>query len=119
MPRQDRQARLDRAKQLGRIAYRHARDGTIVGYVEIERGRFFIRELQLGPLSVTLYAAANFAPSDEDLSELRFWSTAIWSRTMVRTIWSTTRLLRSRRSNSHALCVKHTPNSSVGAIPSR
>jgi hypothetical protein len=32
----DREARLQRAKAIGRIAYRHARDGTIVGYVEIE-----------------------------------------------------------------------------------
>jgi hypothetical protein len=44
MNRLDRQARLQRAKAIGRIAYRLARDATIVGFIDLGDGRKILRE---------------------------------------------------------------------------
>ena len=71
MKRADREVRLQDAKEIGRIAYRLARDAKIEGYIEIDHGRFLVREWHRDFLSIKLYDAANIAPRDEDLSELR------------------------------------------------
>src|SRR5882724_5694515 len=65
----DRRARLERAKALGRIAYRLARAAKIKGYIEVELGRFRVRNWGPGSLSIALYGAANLASCDDDFSE--------------------------------------------------
>jgi hypothetical protein len=69
--RADREARLQRARAIGRIAYRLARDAKIEGFIEIDDGRKLIRECSRGRLTIALYAAANEPPSETDFSELR------------------------------------------------
>ena len=71
MNKLDREARQERAKAIGRIAYRLARAAKIEGFIEIEDGRKFVREWHRGYLTIALYAAANATPRDTDFSQLR------------------------------------------------
>jgi hypothetical protein len=56
--RSDREARLERAKAIGRIAYRYARDATIVGFIETEGERKLVRDFKHGSMSIEFYEAA-------------------------------------------------------------
>jgi hypothetical protein len=67
----DRQARLQRAKAIGRIAYRRACDAKIEGFIELEGERKLIRDFKHGRLSIAFYAAAGEPPFDDDFSQLR------------------------------------------------
>jgi hypothetical protein len=71
MKHADREARLQRAKAAGRIAYRLARDATIGGFIEIEGERKFTRDFRRGPMSIELYEAAGRPICDTDFSQLR------------------------------------------------
>jgi hypothetical protein len=67
----DRQARLERAKAIGRVAYRLVRDAKIGGFIELEGERKQIWEFSRGPLSIELFAAAGQPPRAADFSQLR------------------------------------------------
>ena len=54
--RADREARLERAKAIGRVAYRLARDAKISGFIEIEGERKLVRDFE----------------SDDDFLQLRY-----------------------------------------------
>jgi hypothetical protein len=65
------EARLQRAKAIGRAAYRLVRDAPIGGYIEIESGRKLARDYRRGSLAIELYAAAGQQPCDGEFSQLR------------------------------------------------
>ena len=69
-PQTDRQERTQRAKAIGRAAYRLVRSEKLEGYIDGNDGRKLIREWQRGQLSITLGSAANKNPCDTDLSQL-------------------------------------------------
>jgi hypothetical protein len=71
MQKPNREAKLQRAKPIGRIAYRYARDATIIGFIEVEGERKFVREFVHGAMSIEFYEAAGRAPCDSDFSQLR------------------------------------------------
>lgn len=78
-----RQARIECAKALGRAAYRLARDGTIIGNIEIEDEEKRLTEFSRGRLTIELAA-----PWREDAYEFE------WSR--LRVNWDGARVLELR-----------------------
>ena len=70
MMRPDREARLCRAKAIGRVAYRMVRAQRIQGYVDLDDGRKCRREYNCGSLRIDLYEAAHRTPHWSDFSQL-------------------------------------------------
>lgn len=71
MQKAEREARLQGAKAIGRIAYRLARDTKIGGFIDIEGERKLIRDFDRVNLSIELYEAAGRPLCDTDFSQLR------------------------------------------------
>ena len=71
MPRGERAARVERAKQLGRAAYALARDGTIIGNIEIEDEEKRLKEFSRGRLSIELAAPWRVDAYEFEFSRLR------------------------------------------------
>jgi hypothetical protein len=67
----DREARLQRAKPIGPIAYRLVRVSKIEGFIEIEGKRRLTRDFRRGSVSVELYEAAGRPLCDTDFSQIR------------------------------------------------
>ncbi|MET4315706.1 hypothetical protein [Bradyrhizobium sp. RT4b] len=71
MPNSDRAARVERAKALGRIAYRLARDGEIVSNVELEGEGKQLTEYRRGFLLVDLGRPWRWGAFETEFSRLR------------------------------------------------
>lgn len=77
MPRGDRAVRRERAKTLGRIAFRLARAGEIFGNMEIEGEEKRLTEYSRGRLFVDLLAPWRAEASATEFSRLRvMWDNA-------------------------------------------
>lgn len=71
MTREERTARKDRAKHLGRIAFRLARPGEIFGNCTIEDEEKRLTEFQRGRLSIELAAPRRAGAFETEWSRLR------------------------------------------------
>jgi hypothetical protein len=71
MQRADREARLDRAKAIGRIAYVHVRDEEIFGNNDIDGEEKQFRELAEGSIEIELAAPFRTDARPDEFSRLR------------------------------------------------
>ena len=71
MQRAARKARLERAKAIGRIVYRYARNATIFGFIEVEGERKLVRDFMCGTMSIEFYEVAGLVSCNTDFSQIR------------------------------------------------
>ena len=71
MPDPDRRARIERAKALGRAAYRLARTGELVGNVEVDGEEKRLHEFRRGLLFIDLYEPFRSTAAATEFSRLR------------------------------------------------
>jgi hypothetical protein len=71
MQRADREARLERAKAIGRIAYSHVRDADIYGNVPIDGEEKRLRTLEDGRIAIELAGPFRSYARPDEFSRLR------------------------------------------------
>ncbi|WP_316205299.1 hypothetical protein [Bradyrhizobium sp. SZCCHNS3004] len=67
----DRKARTERAKELGRAAYRHGRDGEIVGYLTSEGEEKCLLDYRRGRVVIELWQPKGPNAIEAEFSRLR------------------------------------------------
>jgi hypothetical protein len=69
--RADREARLERAKAIGRVAYSHARDGKIFGNIMLDGEEKQIRDVEERGIAIELLAPFRTYARPDEFSRLR------------------------------------------------